>query len=68
MEQARREKIYRVYITDSFYYLTNWIGIQGRTRYADILYPPPVDDRDPMTIAKENCAKMGIKVVPLGTL
>ena len=63
MEAARKEKINRVYITDSFYYLTNWIGIQGRKRYADILYPPPVDDRDPMEIAKENAERLGIKVV-----
>ena len=63
MEQARKEKIYRVYITDSFYSITHSLGAQGGKRYADILYPQPVDDRDPMTIAKENCVKMGIKVV-----
>lgn len=61
MREARKESIYRAYVTDMMYY-----NNQNKTltaRYIDILENKPTDDRSGDEIAADVITRLGLKVI-----
>lgn len=62
MKAVKKKTLYEVYTADSLHLILRQLGVT-LTRYSDLLYPAPADNRPPEEIALERAANMGLKVV-----
>lgn len=60
MDRERSERLYRTYITDALAAIAQQLGVTFTRRYADIISPAPVDERNGAEIALDVIAAGGL--------